>query len=205
MSVWIVDNREPDEMKKYIGVYKQATLDVGDYVYEEIGFERKEMDFVNAEDVIAKASELMVAYPYHYLIVTDNLNSIIAKYNRMVGKNMTHQVLGLVASLAVRGIPPIFTSNRYFGAYIMKKIAEKTYDGKIRTPENEIRKIRTRVTNEDWKMNVLLGLPNVGEVRAKKLLIHFKTIENIVNADIGELKEVLGPTTAEKVWEVLHK
>lgn len=52
---------------------------------------------------------------------------------------------------------------------------------------------------------LLQGLPQVGPVRAKRLLNHFQSVSRIMNASVAELKEVdgIGSVAAEKIREIL--
>jgi DNA excision repair protein ERCC-4 len=57
------------------------------------------------------------------------------------------------------------------------------------------------------QLYLLQGLPQVGPLLAKKLMVHFRSISAIVNASIEELTEVdgIGRTSAEKIREVLDE
>lgn len=55
------------------------------------------------------------------------------------------------------------------------------------------------------KLYLLQGLPQVGSVRAKRLLNHFQSVSRIMNATVAELKAVdgIGSVAAEKIREIL--
>ena len=52
---------------------------------------------------------------------------------------------------------------------------------------------------------ILQGLPKVGPTMAKRLLVHFKTVSNVVNATVEDLMKVegIGKVSAEKIRAVL--
>ena len=55
------------------------------------------------------------------------------------------------------------------------------------------------------QLYILQGLPQVGPMRAKRLLKHFKSVSKVMNASVSELLEVdgIGKTSAQKIREVL--
>lgn len=55
------------------------------------------------------------------------------------------------------------------------------------------------------QLYLLQGLPQIGPMLAKRLLKHFKSVSNVVNASVQDLAEVngLGKVSAEKIREVL--
>jgi Fanconi anemia group M protein len=52
---------------------------------------------------------------------------------------------------------------------------------------------------------ILQGLPKVGPTMAKKLLKHFKSVSNVINATVEDLMKIegVGKVSAEKIREVL--
>jgi Fanconi anemia group M protein len=52
---------------------------------------------------------------------------------------------------------------------------------------------------------ILQGLPKVGPTMAKRLLVHFKTVSNVINATVEDLMKVegIGKVSAEKIRAVL--
>jgi len=55
------------------------------------------------------------------------------------------------------------------------------------------------------QLYLLQGLPQVGPMLAKRLLKHFKSVSNVVNASVQDLKEIdgIGKVSAKKIREVL--
>jgi Fanconi anemia group M protein len=66
--------------------------------------------------------------------------------------------------------------------------------------------LKISMDEKDWKIYVLASLPYVGVETAKKLLEHFKSIENVSKASIIDLKKVkgIGTNKARKIYTILH-
>jgi excinuclease ABC subunit C len=54
-------------------------------------------------------------------------------------------------------------------------------------------------------VSVLDEIKGIGPVSKKKLLSHFKSIKRIKEADVEEIKKVLGESKGELVYEWLNK
>ena len=180
-------------------------LEISDYCYQNVGVERKSNDFINLSDVQMKARELSSAFPYHFLIVENNLDALIKIANNSYRqKDMTQPMLGLVASLAVGGTPPIFTSNKYFFTTIMHKIFQKATDGKDRG--EGIQALRPVAKSSDYYVRILSGMPGISAVLAERLIEQFSTIGAICKATAKEIEEIegFGENRAETVKTYFH-
>ena len=53
----------------------------------------------------------------------------------------------------------------------------------------------------------LTRVKGIGDAKAKKLILHFKTAEALKKADVSELKAVAGVSeqTAEELYAVIHE
>jgi ERCC4-type nuclease len=199
---WQVDIHEPADIAEF---FKQQVgtvevLPVGDYVYNNVvGFERKSDDFLNYPMVLRQTGELKAAYPYAYLVVEKDLGQLIAAANKQYTKPQTSQILGMVASLCVRGTPPIFCSNQHYLIQIIKELAEKSTDGKIREPI--ARNLQTRKYDpQSVAISVLLGFPNLGTERAKMLLYRYHTLRDALSALLSTPDELrLLPGFGDKI------
>jgi len=182
---WKVDIREPQEMIDRFPEGQRTTLDVGDYLYDDkVGFERKSKDFLDFKRVLASAGELTLAYPFAYLLVEGSLTGYVSMATKLFKRPMLMPILGMVSSLGVRGCPPFFCGNQEFLHIIMKKLAEKALDGKDRVEWRSI-KVRPDISDEDITANMLVGLPGLGQKRAKALVAAFgpgkNTLETLVH------------------------
>jgi len=204
-----VDNHEPIEMiNKILAMgYNVEIIPMGisDYRFHDCGIERKAGDFLNLGDVMTKAAELRSAFPKAFLLVEGDLGDLIFQSKRIYKKDLTQNILGMVASLSLQGIPPIFATNQFYLAGIMNKLFIKSIDGKIRV--NDIAPLRPVAKNSDYQIRILSGMPNISTVLAERLIEKFVHIGNICKATIKELEEVpgIGKNKAETIKLYFHE
>ena len=108
----------------------------------------------------------------------------------------------LISIKTIWHVPVIFSRSKEDTKDILMMIArqEKNDRDVIRLRGGyRPRRLKTR------QLYILQGLPGVGPMLAKRLLVHFGSIAGVVNASIKELAEVegLGEASAEKIREVL--
>ncbi len=204
--VWEVDYREPMDIVELLERRSgervlRANLEVGDYRHGEVGFERKSMDFLRFDDVLAKASELLKFYEKAYLVVDVSLEELVAEAQAR-GRRYLSGLFGTIGALASMGIPPIFAGSREALVEVMISIARKAGEER----EILLRPIKTRpVSMDDWRINVLIGLPLVSVKRARALLLHFGSIRRLANASASEIMKVegIGEKIAKKIHEIM--
>lgn len=215
-----VDHRELDLMKQLMSeigfqVYKinkddekeGIELEVGDYEQEisptgeKIVVERKSEDFLPS--VFSKHLDEQLAdivsdekVVTGFLIIDKTLDDLIAMaHERDISENV---VYGAIASLALKGFPPIFCGDVINFRNVVAKIFEKGRDGKERifVPKLRIKKSKAIVT-----------FPGVNEELGIRLLKIFGSIKNIINASKEELMTVdgIGEKTAKKIVELVNE
>jgi ERCC4-type nuclease len=192
MPQWRVDIREPAEIVALFTKLGASVeqLQVGDYSYGNVvGFERKSDDFLNYAMVLRQAGECKETYPYAYLIVEKDLEQIIAFANKHYSKPQTNQILGMVASLCVRGMTPIFCSNQKLLVQLMQLIAEKALDGKPRSTIPRELQTRKFDANSD-AISVLLGFPNLGIERAKTIMMRYPSLRDALTVILSRPDEL---------------
>lgn len=185
-----IDHREPKEMEELALMFfddvEWKTLSVGDYVYGEVGFERKGMDFLNPADVLSKATALKVAYPRSVLLVDRDLGRLLKELHKLkrAGKGTLHeaQLLGLIASLTIRNIQVVFVPSTIHMFDVMRRICDKHYDGKERVeveppPPVFSKGIGTELIRRvfrhflsDITVDDLVKVKGIGKERAKAIL-----------------------------------
>ncbi|MFH1324986.1 MAG: DEAD/DEAH box helicase [Nanoarchaeota archaeon] len=111
---------------------------------------------------------------------------------------------GMLAAITISyGIPIIFTKNSKETASFFNIIAkrEQQDQGNDFTQHGEKREMSLK----DWQEYIIASLPGVGNTLAKPLLREFKSVKNIVNADVEALQKVekIGPVKAKKIKEVV--
>lgn len=204
----IVDYREGsslpilEELGKLTKI-KFETLEIGDYLCGDVAIERKSHDFLDFKRLKVQAAILKNAYGNKaFLVVEHNLDDIIANSGKHFNNDKTKQILGMVASLAIReGLVPIFCSNPEYAAYIIHALCEKGNDGK----ESVIKKSRPRQSHQDRQIHFLCGIPGVEEVLAQRLLEKFGTVKDIANATVEQIQKVegVGQKKAHAIMEVM--
>ncbi|MEM3844962.1 MAG: helix-hairpin-helix domain-containing protein, partial [Candidatus Parvarchaeota archaeon] len=208
----IVDSHEPqsiaDKLRSLGYNVTIKELDVGDYVFEGgIAFERKSLDFLSYSDVITKCMELKQVYPHPFLIVEQNVNYLMKvgnKYGSVKSSIVYSQIFGAIASLALRGIPPIFVGEQSNLIYLMDRIVSKFYDGKDR--ENfTIENIRV-AKGEDYTLGMYLNLPGVGKEIAERIIKKYPSVMDLINAKLEDLEEIegIGKVKARNIYNTLR-
>jgi ERCC4-type nuclease len=194
--VWQIDVCEPQELIDYFVKKggKMERLEVGDYIFDSmVAFERKSDDFLNFSHMLSQIDELVDTFPFPFLVVEKSLSVLIMKSQEVYHKNMLPNILGTIASLSVRGCPPIFCDNQTMMLQIMEKLAEKSLDGKERGMK---RMLRTQHLNEDdIAINVLRGF-KVGMKKAEDIANKYdgdvRIIVDVLMNRPEELKEICG-------------
>lgn len=177
------------------------TMTVGDYqVSDEVIIERKTAkDFVDSivdKRLFKQATDLREEFKKPIIILEgDNF------YSGFINPNA---IRGSMASIALDfGISIIPTRNAQDTAAMIKRIA-------IREQKDEKSPISIRTEKKPvnmWEQQIFIieSLPNIGPVNAKRLLEHFGSVTNVINASVDELKEVegIGDKTAKNIRKVV--
>lgn len=199
----MIDNREKNslvasELAKLQIPIEFRHLQVGDYLINNIAIERKTLSDLNSsiidKRIFVQMQELK-QYPKCLLIV-EGINE--------------EMYLGIIHENALRGfllataldyqIPIIFTQNEKDTAKYISILAKKTSNKEISIRASKILKSKSKQIQF-----ILEGFPNVGPVKAKKLIDKFKSLKNIINADELQLKEILGKKTSEIKYLIEHE
>lgn len=178
----------------------QEQLSVGDYqITDDIVIERKTLADLNAsiidgrifdqlEDLLnIKRSALIIEGTIDYL---DNSKGINKK-----------AIVGLLTKIGIEyRIPIFFTKNQKETALFLYVIAKKEQLGNG-NKENRLRFSKTKMSFSERQLFILESFPDIGPTLAKSLLLEFKSIKNIANAEIKDLQKVskMGPKKAEKI------
>ncbi len=115
-------------------------------------------------------------------------------------------IRGTLAAITVdMSIPIIWTRNIADTAGIVYWIARR--EQLLEKREIVLRNKKVPKTIEEMQEYLISSLPDVSVVRAKALLKHFKSPENIFNATEDELRKVkgIGKGIAKKIKKVLEK
>ena len=205
-AVIYVDYREKNsnmmrELDKIKCLIKVKSMSVGDYqITDDIIIERKTVeDFsksITDKRLYQQAKELVSNCKKPLMIIE--------------GENIYHTFLhpnairGAMASITLDfRIPIIQTQNETDTAFMIKRIALREQDKDDKKPVS-VRTQTKPVTLPEQQLFITESLPNIGPVSAKKLLKHFKTVKNLINASKKELKDVegIGEKTAANIIDV---
>lgn len=114
-------------------------------------------------------------------------------------------IRGVISSIAVDwGIPMIWTDDAADTAGMLYWIAKKEQIDEQRPVA--LRDKRKKESVAEKQEFLISGLPNVSIVLSKRMLKHFKTVKNIFNAEVAELKEIggIGEEKAKKIVDVIE-
>ena len=191
-----VDNRERNSlipsllMKEGFEIeFKQ--LPVADYLINGVAVERKTVSDLKSsiinKRIISQLLELK-QYPNHVLLVEGIIDEDL--YNGGIHENAFR---GFMLSVALEfKTPVIFTHNEKDTAKYLAVLARRSEKG-----ETGIRAAKILLSGEEQAQFILEGFPNIGAVKAKKLLEKFGSLQKIFNALEEELKKILGKRAGE--------
>ncbi len=194
----VADTREevvPDilESEGDVRVVRRA-LPVGDYVLSDrVVVERKagkdfERSIIDGR-LFSQAKALSETYMRPVIIVEGEMGM----------KLHPNALRGALASLAIDyGISVIFTDSPLETAHLLKVMAKREQVEGGRQPV-----VRRGTKEGDPRINVLLSLPGVGPVTARKLLDHFGSVERVISADVNELARVVGKKRAKEIKDIV--
>ena len=173
-------------------------MEVGDYAYRDMGFERKSFDLANFPLVKQQCIEMLGAYPRPHLILDVNFNDVqleMFEHNPLKAESLP----GFIASLVEIGMTPIFCSDPDNMAEVMIKRCLKGTDAKDRTYKDPF---RPGVSEDDKILHIIKAISGVSTERGNALLTRFRTITGVAGASVDDLVEVqgIGPKTAEAIY-----
>tara|TARA_R110000824_G_scaffold288781_2_gene477223 strand:+ start:52 stop:882 length:831 start_codon:yes stop_codon:yes gene_type:complete len=202
-----VDHREHRDMIAYLG---QAGFTIahlktgeGDVKSEKVSIERKEDDFMTSlfdDRRLKQLGAMREEADHSFLIITKSYNEVKQDVmERDIGENI---LVGYIASLCAIGYPPLFISNKYDAARIMKRLVSKleadTHGLYVRRPK--------KARPSDYRNAIFETLPGVGPKLRRKIAERFLTIQDLAGATVEELQEIdgVGNKTAERIYDILH-
>ena len=203
-----VDNREyrsnvvRNLMKKGIFI-ESKQLEIGDYILSSrIGVERKNVDDYLESLIEGKLfkqiSNLREIYSRPVLILEGE--GLLTK------RNINHNaIFGSLASINVDfGVPILSTKNASETADLLIIMAKK--EQREDKKSISFRKEKKTIPLSDKQQFVIEGLPSVSAILAKRLLDHFGTIRDIINASEEELMEVkgIGKNISTEILELIN-
>jgi ERCC4-type nuclease len=202
-----VDTHEPDYI---VALLVQLGIDVerkmitpGDYVLSsDCAVERKTVqDFINSMfsgRLFEQAEALKEAYAKPLLILEGDIELELEQ--RKNPRAFWGALLGLQVNM---GVPIISTPTFLHTAdvlYILAKRLQRKKAGKIAVQHKP-----RLMSDRDWQIYVVAGLPSIGNELATRLLRHFKSVRRVFQAVESDLEKVegIGNAKAKRIHRLL--
>ncbi len=201
-----VDHREfRSEVVRYLSetftVVPQA-LAVGDYlISSRMAVERKTttdfLESIKDGRLFSQMLELKRNYEAPVLIIEGE-----SLFQRGFHENAIYGALASI--IGDYRIPVIFTRNARETAKFIEFLVRREYSPKDAVP---LRKEKGAMTDEERQRYIVESLPKISAKLSRRLLEHFGSVRNVMNAEIGELIQVkgIGRKTAEEIYEIVNK
>ncbi|MEM3399216.1 MAG: ERCC4 domain-containing protein [Candidatus Micrarchaeia archaeon] len=187
----LMDVREPQEIKDMLvaggAVVKSESLPAGDYLLSErVAVERKTREDFESSIIDGRIFEQLTRLKSNFDCVI-----LVVEGEKFENRLSRNALLGALSAMIVDiGVSLIFTRNTERTAELLFAIAKREQTEK-RTPVR-LRGDKKALTIPQYQQMIVEGLPLVGPTLARKLLMHFGTVENIFKASEKELMAVDG-------------
>ena len=193
----IIDNREKNSLvpSLLIGLGAEVEfrqLEIGDYIVKNVVIERKSISDLKSSIINGRIIDQMNQLKQQEqpaLLLIEGISECDI-YKGIIHENALRGFL-LSAALEYQ-MPLIFTQNSEDTARYLFVLAKKQEKDQ---PISILGKRKPKSLDEQ-KQFILEGFPGIGPTTARKLLIEFKSINNIMNAPENELKKILGKKVA---------
>ncbi|MBI4029133.1 MAG: hypothetical protein HY376_02100 [Candidatus Blackburnbacteria bacterium] len=195
-------------------VIERQMLDVGDFLYvvEEPGksliIERKTWkDFIDS--VIGQNARLWDQL-HNMALNRDNFRPVLLisgnRYQALVehqdAERLDKAVRGMVSAVLYDYQIPTFNclDDEELLDVVLSLVRQVTSPPSERPVEFK----KKKVTVQDVQENMLSANRGVGIKTAKALLAHFGTVQSVVNASLPQLKEVVGDSVSQKIYNTVR-
>ncbi len=176
-------------------------LSVGDYVLSDrIAIERKTtndfLESIRDGRLFEQVKKLRDTYASPILIIEGD-----SLFSRNFHEN---SVYGAIASIiADFSVPVIFTHNPEETAKFIKALYRRE---RAERREVALHKERKPMTLEERQRYIVESLPSVSAKLSQRLLEHFGSVKEVMNAEVNELVNVrgIGRKTAEEIHDVIN-
>ena len=214
MTKILVDIHEPERIADML---RERGLDVeriylqsGDYVFSNIGVERKTFsDFRNTlfgGRLWDQMFNLKKTYEKPMLIIDKTPLDI----NWGMSERERRSISGAMARIAKLGIPVITltgqssapVSDLFLDIVEFSFLSSEKKDPSVKPIPRKGERFTTREVTED----MLCMMPGIGRETAKEILLRYPTMELLCQATLEDLKKIpiLGQKKASRLYEVLH-
>ena len=188
----IIDQREknslvPSEIIQNGCKIEFKHLEVGDYLVNDVVIERKTIsDFLSSmiNKHLLNQLENMQNIPNKLLIIEGTDEKELYHDNSQINENA---IRGFILSISLSYKVPIILSKDYQDTAKFIAILAKKQSKEISLNH----KRKSSDVNEQIQF-IIESFPGIGPKTAKKLLNHYRTIKNVINAGEEDLKKILG-------------
>jgi len=210
----IVDSREtnsriPELLGNLDLPFVIQTLEVGDYLIGNVAIERKEIsDYVlslTSGRLNNQLYNLSFNFELSYLVIVGHISEALIHSNISRSAYIS-SLVGSSYKQAPDGKQGVIVTVNLDTKYDFVLFLKYLHD-KVSRDEPRLPKITRYEFGDNENAILLLScLPNVGEVKARRLLEHFGAIRNVVNATLEELMEVegIGEIIAKNIYKLLN-
>ncbi len=199
----IVDYREknsmiPSELMANGCEIEFQNLSIGDYIINDVVIERKTIsDFLSSmvnKRLLNQLQHLQKVDKKILIIEGIEENEL---YHEKSGIN-ENAIRGFILSIILSyNVPIILTKNSEDTAKFLTVLAKKL-------PNEVSLKLKKKSQDVNEQMQYIIeGFPGIGLKTARKLLNHFKTIKNIINAEEDEIRKVIGKKS--EIFKIVNK
>ncbi len=204
----IIDHRETrsgvvEALGRMGAQIEMDTLEVGDYVVSDrVAFERKTVDdlfstLLERRELFSQLADLAKSYRLPILIIEGGDPFFFS------GRLMhPAAVQGFLNTIALMRVPTLYTLNEVETAQVIINIAKKEQTDNRRS--TSLHGNRHRMSLNEAKEYALSSIPGIGPIVARNLLLHFRSVENVITAPREELMKVerIGGRIAGKIREL---
>ena len=186
--------------QEYRIVSKQ--LSVGDYVLSDrLAVERK-----TTEDFLESIKDGRLFQQIKNLRDSYKKAILLIEGENLLTRNFREEAIyGAIASiLSDFEVPVVFTKNPRETAKLLSSLIKREYSAK--RPVKLITKKKSNTTEERQRM-IIETLPNISSRLSYRLLEHFGSVKNVINADVEDLIRVkgVGRKTAEEIYDLVNQ
>ena len=178
---------QDDYLSMYEVIYRRLMHYLEDLLKLENGESRDKLKFINLPDLI---------------FVDGGINHVKVGKRAVEASGLNVSVFGLVKDSKhktkdICDDEKEYGVKRYQGAFnLVSRMQEETH--------NQAVKFHHHLRTNNLIKSELFRIDGVGEKTREKLFKHFKTIDNIKNATIDELKVIVNKNLAEKIYNFYH-
>ncbi len=166
-------------------------LKVADYIIGETAIERKTVsDFISSmiNKRLMRQLEEIKQYPKQLLLIEGIKEQELYTDSEKEGGIHANAIRGFLLSILLDfQVPIIFTKDYQDTAKFLSILSRKQQKNNI-----SIRAKKKSLNPKEQMQYILEGFPGIGPSAAKKLLEKYKSIKNIINTPVEDLKKQIG-------------